>query len=100
ISQGQIAADNGFIRQMAADGLTSGLGKAVERGTLIRVEGSDGGLYVLNSPLGRAIAEALKKDPGRVAAGIASGPPRQKSNLFKLYEENIGPLTPLMADAL
>ncbi len=100
ISVEQIGDDPGFARQMTTEGLNSGLQKAVRRGTLIRVDGSDGGLYLLNSPLGRAIAEALKKDPARAAAGSASSPPREKPNVFKLYEENIGPLTPLMADAL
>jgi DnaD/phage-associated family protein len=99
ISQGQIAEDDGFARQMTAAGLAAGLEKAVRRGTLLRVERADGGLYLLNSPLGRAIAEGLQKDPGR-AVGAASGPPRNRPNIFKLYEENIGPLTPLMADAL
>ena len=102
ISQGQIAEDNGFMNQMTAAGLASGLDKAVRRGTLLRVERSDGGLFLLNSPLGRAIAEALQKDPGRAAGSAlrASAPPRNRPNVFKLYEENIGPLTPLMADAL
>ena len=27
-------------------------------------------------------------------------PPPERPNIFKLYEENIGPLTPLIADAL
>ena len=99
ISQGQIAEDKGFMSQMTAAGLASGLEKAVRRGTLLRVERSDGGLYALNSPLGRAIAAALEKDPGR-AAGVSSSPPRDRPNVFKLYEENIGSLTPLMADAL
>ena len=29
-----------------------------------------------------------------------SNPPLDRPNIFKLYEENIGPLTPLLADAL
>jgi DnaD/phage-associated family protein len=29
-----------------------------------------------------------------------SAPPAERPNIFKLYEENIGPLTPLIADAL
>ncbi len=99
ISQGQIAEDNGFMRQMTAAGLAASLDKAVRRGTLLRVERPDGGLFLLNSPLGRAIAEALQKDPER-AAGVVPLPPRNRPNVFKLYEENIGPLTPLMADAL
>ncbi|MGC1378664.1 MAG: DnaD domain protein [Anaerolineales bacterium] len=99
ISQGQIAEDKGFMSQMPAAGLAAGLEKAVRRGTLLRVERSDGGLFMLNSPLGRAIAGALEKDPGR-AAGVLPLPPPDRPNIFKLYEENIGSLTPLMADAL
>jgi DNA replication protein len=99
ISPGQIAEDDGLMRGLTAVGLAAGLDKAVQRGTLLRVENDAGGLYLLNSPLGRAIAASLEKDPGR-AAGVISLPPRDRPNIFKLYEENIGPLTPLMADLL
>ena len=99
ISQGQIAEDQAFVSQLTAAGLAAGLDKAVRRGTLLKVERPDGGLYALNSPLGRAIAGALEKDPGRAAGGLPL-PPRDRPNVFKLYEENIGALTPLMADAL
>ena len=99
ISPGQIAEDNAFMHGLTADALTRSLDKAVKRGMLLRVENDAGGLYLLNSPLGRAIAASLEKDPGR-AAGTVTFPPRDRPNIFKLYEENIGPLTPLMADAL
>jgi DnaD/phage-associated family protein len=99
ISLGQIAEDDGLMRGLTAAGLAAGLEKAVGRGTLLRVENDAGGLYLLNSPLGRAIAASLEKDPGR-AAGAVTFPPRDRPNIFKLYEENIGPLTPLMADML
>ena len=99
LSPGQIAADDGFAAGMTLAGITLGLDKAVERGLLLRVENDAGGLYLLNSPLGRAIAASLEKDPGR-AVGAVTLPPRDVPNIFKLYEENIGPLTPLMADAL
>ena len=99
ISQGQIAEDNGFMHGLTADALTRSLDKAVQRGTLLRVDNDAGGLYLLNSPLGRAIAASLATDPGR-AAGSVTLPPRDRPNIFKLYEENIGPLTPLMADVL
>jgi DNA replication protein len=97
ISQPEIAADNGFMRGLTADGLNSGLEKAVRRGTLLRVESDAGGLYLLNSPSGRVSADALRKNPPGASAHAM---PRETSNIFKLYEENIGALTPLIADAL
>ncbi len=66
---------------------------------MARLEGKVAIVTGAATGMGRAIAEALQKDPGR-AAGAASAPPRARPNVFKLYEENIGPLTPLMADAL
>jgi DnaD/phage-associated family protein len=76
------------------------LEKAVRRGTLIRVQKAPAVYYFLNSPRGRAAAESLrsgKLDPGSLPV---SAPPVERPNVFKLYEENIGPLTPLIADAL
>jgi DnaD/phage-associated family protein len=99
VSRAAIAADEAFMRGLTAAGLVSGLEKAIRRGTLLRVERDPDELYFLNSPTGRAAAEAFQKDPGR-KTGSSSAPPRETSNIFKLYEENIGPLTPLIADAL
>jgi DnaD/phage-associated family protein len=64
------------------------------------VENSEGGFLFLNSPRGRASAEALAKGQWRESAHIPSTAPRDMPNIFKLYEENIGPLTPLIADTL
>ncbi|MCC6987258.1 MAG: DnaD domain protein, partial [Anaerolineales bacterium] len=73
-----------------------GLGKAVERQTLLRAENEAGVFFFLNSPRGRLSAEAFAK--GQMKASASYVP--NKSNLFKLYEENIGALTPLLADML
>jgi DnaD/phage-associated family protein len=87
------------------DEIQRGLGQAVERGILLkaspeRIEGSQHeaeAFYFLNSPRGRLSAESFAKGQWRDAmrAYVPS-----KSNLFKLYEENIGALTPLLADML
>lgn len=58
-------------------------------------------LYFLNTPLGRAALEGLQKgkwkpDSFREATVI----PAERPNIFRLYETHIGPLTPLIADAL
>jgi DNA replication protein len=77
------------------------LEKAVQHGSLLQVEKDAVVLYFLNSPRGRAAAEAIAKGQRNVPAGAASSnPPLERPNIFKLYEENIGPLTPLLADAL
>jgi DnaD/phage-associated family protein len=98
VARSAIAADEGFANGLTAQGLEAGLEKAVRRGTLLHLEQGD--LYFLNSPTGRATLAALQQDPARAADLSAAMAPREVSNIFKLYEENIGPLTPLISDAL
>ena len=84
------------------------LKKAVARGTMIRAlpradsrgvaRGSET-CYFLNSPRGRASAEAFAKGQLDVPVETSSAP-IEHPNVYKLYEENIGPLTPLIADML
>jgi DNA replication protein len=92
------------------------LEKTAARGTLIRAlpratsrgvqkdnvpEGGAAALYFLNSPRGRAAAESFAKGQWSPGAALPRGtPPPERPNIFKLYEENIGPLIPLLADAL
>ena len=59
-------------------------------------------LYFLNTPKGRAAVQAIQSGKWRPHASESdvielADEPR---NIFKLYEENIGPLTPLIAEAL
>ena len=84
---------------LAAAEIKSGLEKAVKRGSLIKAEKDSLVYFLLNSPRGRAGAQAIKSgkwDP----KNINSIPLVEHPNIFKLYEENIGPLTPLIADML
>ena len=85
------------------------LEKAVKRGSLIEalLEGTDQGiednattLFFLNSARGRAAAEAYTKGKWKPETNASTTPLPERPNVFKLYEENIGPLTPLIADAL
>ena len=85
---------------LSAEEVASGLEKAVERGSLIASRHEADVFYFLNSPRGRAAAEAFAKGDWRKSAQVKSAPPMDRPNVFKLYEENIGPLTPLIADAL
>jgi DnaD/phage-associated family protein len=83
---------------LSADAIGSGVEKAVKRGTILRIDHKGEVIYFLNSPRGRAAANALLGGEHKVA-GIAAVP-FERPNIFRLYEENIGPLTPLIADAL
>jgi DNA replication protein len=76
-----------------------GLKKCVERGILLKAENEASVLYFLNSPRGRLAAEAFAKGQAGKSSPVNPAP-RERSNVFKLYEENIGPLTPLIADTL
>jgi DnaD/phage-associated family protein len=84
---------------LSADEITRGLEKAVRRGSLLKVERDAKVYFLLNSPRGRAGVEAIESGKWNPASNI-SAPPTERPNVFRLYEENIGPLTPLIADAL
>ena len=83
-----------------AEEVASGLEKALRRGSILRAENEADTFYFLNSPRGRAAAEAFSKGNWRESARIMSAPVVERPNVFKLYEENFGPLTPMLADAL
>ena len=88
-----------FLRRADFGEFAAGVDKAVLRGTLLRVQNEAGEFFCLNSPRGRASVEAIqngKFDP----SNIQNAPPVERSNVFTLYEQNIGALTPLIADML
>jgi DNA replication protein len=80
------------------------LENAVQRGSLLRAAPGEkkqtGALYFLNSPRGRAAAKAYAEGTWLPDGNPVSFPPPERPNIFKLYEENIGPLTSISADAL
>jgi DnaD/phage-associated family protein len=84
---------------LPAEEIASGLEKAVKRGTLLRVQKDAAVYFLLNSPRGRAGAESIQNGQWNPKTGVTA-PPLERPNIFKLYEENIGPLTPMIADAL
>ena len=84
--------------------LERGLSGAVQRGTLLKadLEGDPEQYYFLNSPRGRAAISALQKGSWRPAE-IERQPVAleiDRPNIFRLYEDHIGPLTPMIAETL
>jgi DnaD/phage-associated family protein len=84
---------------LSAEEITSGLEKAVRRGSLLKAQRETVVYFLLNSPRGRAGVQAIESGKWNPATGVPVQP-LERPNIFKLYEENIGPLTPLIADAL
>ncbi len=86
--------------------IDNALEQAIKRGTLLQAsldfENGPQEIYFLNSPKGRAALRAIQSGNWRLTgetqelASAVSEPP----NIFRLYEENIGPLTPMIADEL
>jgi DNA replication protein len=90
-----------------ADNLARGLELAIERGAFLSVSVErDGGsetLYFLNTPGDRRAAERVRAGMtglGRALPDRSEPPAPARDNVFQLYEENIGPLTPLVAEEL
>ncbi len=84
---------------LAAEDIRSGLEAAVRRGSLLRSVHEGQAAYFLNSPQGRTAAQDFARAGWPEPASVSSAP-LERPNIFRLYEQNIGPLTPLIADAL
>jgi len=91
---------------LATDALMDGVERAVARGTFlhVNVESADGkmDLYFLNTEKGRAAVDGITKGEWRPNPNEDEPITLlvERPNIFILYEQNIGPLTPLVADEL
>ena len=82
------------------------LKKAVERGTLLQspvdIDGNVENLYFLNTLKGQAASKAVLQGDWQ-PTGDKSYPIMlnlEKPNIFRIYEDHIGPLSPMIADTL
>jgi DnaD/phage-associated family protein len=111
VSRAELAGDRRLLAGLGAPGLTrdealgEALDRAVVRGTLRRATAGQGGArrewYFVNSAKGRRAVEDLMA--GRWTPAEPGEPVRlegQRPNIFVLYEDNIGPLTPLLSEEL
>jgi DNA replication protein len=105
----ELAADDilaSALRNLAEGALRRGLNAAVERGTLLRVgvehDGRAEELFFLNTAAARRAVAAIKSDRLDVGELLppAPEPHELKPNVFDLYEQYVGPLTPIIAEYL
>ncbi len=106
VRRSELEADPALTAALSPAEIREGLNRAVARGTLLHVRVEEDGrtddLYLLNTARGRMAYEAIRRgarppslDLGESAVLVADRP-----NLFALYEQNIGLLTPLIAQEL
>jgi len=108
LRRADLLADEFFMQgmgndpQQAQENLDEALELAVLRGTLLRASQEAEPYYFLNSPKGRAAYQALQQGEWNPSGGVDHDRQvlEEKVNIFKLYEENIGPLTPMIAETL
>lgn len=92
----------GNIRNDQEQNLRNTLDRACLRGTLLEVKLENDSLYFINSPQGKAASEGLinekwlPNEEEHVQVRLTA----QRPNIFTLYEQNIGPLTPLLSETL
>ncbi len=106
LNHADFAGEERLVKGLGADGLADALERAVQRGTLLRAQVGNSSLeeafYFLNTPRGRAAVQAIQN--GEWRPNVEKHPPVtldvERPNIFRLYEENFGPLTPLVADML
>ncbi|MBN1992320.1 MAG: DnaD domain protein [Anaerolineae bacterium] len=112
ISRNELLTDETLVRSLALldedveQTLTQGLNRAVQRGALLHAQLEDEtgrqDLYLLNSERGRqALAKFEAGELGVVAtSGAEMAAPAKRPNIFELYEDNIGLISPILADEL
>ena len=112
VQRSDFAEDDLFMAGLSAsprqseEALDDALERAEARGTLIRVVIEDAQaerhLYFMNSARGREAVEKLTRGEWRPEAfdGAVFRLSQMRSNVFTLYEQNIGALTPMISEEL
>jgi len=93
----QAAAENPTL---TSERIINALTQACEHGVLVQASYEQEALYFLNTPRGRAVQRAIAKGVWRPDSNRVSVGQPQRPNLYQLYEQNIGPLTPILSQVL
>jgi DnaD/phage-associated family protein len=117
VSENELAAESPLFAALG-DGVSSveprarlraALDLATARGSLLRLDVEDEALqgpqalYLMNTPAGRRSVEAIRRGEvalGRALPAVTEPPAARRENVFQIYEANIGPLTPIVAEEL
>ncbi len=106
LKDGMLAASMADTDHTCPEAMHDALERAVQRGTLLVSEPADGWgertVFFINNKEGRAAQDAVSNgawDPSQTGSQEISLE-TQRPNIFLLYEQHIGVLTPLISDML
>ena len=111
VAASELRADRTLMQSLAAidvksdNVLTRALQAATERGTLLQRAAEGDAVYFLNDDAGRRAFEKSERAEETVPRGAARESPlgtrvADRPNIFALYEQNIGLLTPMISEEL
>lgn len=104
LSDEAFLAGMGKNRDEAIKNLDHGLQLALDRNTLLKgnddTDPQGDAIYFINTPRGRAAHKGWLAGSWQVEDQPLPARLPQRPNIFKLYEANIGPLTPMIAETL
>jgi len=108
VTYGELVGDKALMTGLGnGQALRQGLERAVSRGTLIHLaldrEGKSEDLYLLNTEGDREAVARIERrelDLGALPRKEPCLEAKEQPNIFALYEENIGMLTPMIAEEL
>ena len=112
VTQGELLSDRVLLVGLGvspSEAIRRGIAGAVERGTFISLpatlEGNEEELLFLNDQAGQRAVSMLKQGSISLRGlslreSLPGYSPGKKPNIFSLYEDNIGILTPLLADEM
>jgi DNA replication protein len=104
VTYDELRADATLMRALAfkAQNLKRGLEKATAHGALLQAQVDETAWYFFNTPEGRKTIEQIERGAFEAArtAHVVPPPVEAAPNIFKLYEQHIGTLTPLIAEEL
>jgi len=107
VTRGELGGDPAVRESLSAEALGAGLAAAAARGTFILltldVDGRPEDAYFLNSENDRRTVARIRNGEMALSglkAGREAAAPEKAADLFSLYEENIGMLTPLISEEL
>jgi len=99
ISSFDIEQDDVFSKTLIGS-LHAALEKAQEHNALISANNGLNVRFFINSPAGQAAAQQFAQDLSVSTRPPGAGLEKSQSNIFSLYENNIGAVTPMMAEIL
>ena len=94
----ELRADSTLAKAVSSEKLQGALDAVVARGTLLHHPDND--LYFINDEAGRRAFEKSEIVAEKPTRKREPAPAADRPNIFALYEQNIGMLTPMMAEEL